>query len=102
MGAIEAIPVPPDDAAGSNAQSRASFIALLGVAGPPMAAAFFGARWGSSMSYAQVNGGGSVNRPGPQGQPPGSWSGAAPPAASTVNAAHSNLGGYRSSAQVPP
>ncbi|KMK88002.1 hypothetical protein KCQ_04546 [Pectobacterium atrosepticum ICMP 1526] len=48
MGAIEAIPVPPDDAAGSNAQSRASFIALLGVAGPPMAAAFFGARWGSS------------------------------------------------------
>lgn len=38
MGAIEAIPVPPDDAAGSNAQSRASLIALLGVAGPPMTA----------------------------------------------------------------
>ncbi len=38
MGAIQAIPVPPEDAANSSAQARASLIALLGVAGPPMTA----------------------------------------------------------------
>lgn len=187
MGAIEAIPVPPNDLASSNAQSRASLIAMLGVAGPPMtagamlllykvalalfiglgplfilclifdqtkpmfhrwlmyglatlfslavlnfmvsivldltlrvaaamwastvinsitgadaegftnqalqqggigllmtvllvstppmAAAFFGGTMGQFMSYAQVNGGGGMNRPGPHGQPAGSWGG---------------------------
>ncbi len=38
MAAIEAVPVPPEDAANSSAQSRASLIAMLGVAGPPMTA----------------------------------------------------------------
>ncbi|MBS7777355.1 type IV secretion system protein [Acidovorax sp. CCYZU-2555] len=57
---------------------------VLLVSTPPMAAAFFGGTMGQFMSYAQVNGGGSVNRPGPQGQPPGSWGGFGPGAPATA------------------
>ena len=38
MGAIEAAPPPDTDVANSAAQSRATFIATLGIAGPPMTA----------------------------------------------------------------
>jgi len=48
--------------------------ALL-VSTPPMAAAFFGGTLGQFQSYAQVGGGGAANRPGPHGQPAGSWGG---------------------------
>ncbi|MBS0342947.1 MAG: type IV secretion system protein [Proteobacteria bacterium] len=38
MGAIESVPLPSNDVANSSAQQRASLIAMLGVAGPPMTA----------------------------------------------------------------
>lgn len=38
MASIEAVSVPVEDVANANAQGRASLIAMLGVAGPPMTA----------------------------------------------------------------
>jgi type IV secretion system protein VirB6 len=40
---------------------------------PPMAAAFFNATLGQFYTYSGINPGGSSNIPGPQGQPPGSY-----------------------------
>jgi type IV secretion system protein VirB6 len=40
---------------------------------PPMAAMFFQGTLGSFMAYSQIGGSPGHSRPGPQGQPPGSW-----------------------------
>ncbi len=44
---------------------------------PPMAAMFFQGTLGSFMAYSQI-GGGATGQPGPQGQPPGSYTPPAP------------------------
>lgn len=40
---------------------------------PPMAAMFFQGTLGSFMAYSQIGGAAGATRPGPQGQPPGSY-----------------------------
>ena len=52
-------------------------LTVLIVSVPPMAAMFFQGTLGNFTPYAVVNGGGINNRPGPQGQPPGSYGSAA-------------------------
>lgn len=46
-------------------------LTMLIISAPPMAAQFFNGTLGSFMAYSAFNGAGS--RPGPQGQPPGSY-----------------------------
>ncbi|GAB5343237.1 hypothetical protein PFUM301598_17140 [Pseudomonas fluorescens] len=48
-----------------------------------MAAMFFQGSLGSALTYSVFQG--SVARPGPQGQPPGSWCGGAPHASADKN-----------------
>ena len=48
-------------------------LTVLIVTVPPMAAMFFQGTLGTFTPYAQVNGGGVNNLPGPQGQPPGGY-----------------------------
>lgn len=50
-------------------------LSVLIVSVPPMAAMFFQGTLGSALTYSVFNGGG---RPGPQGQPAGSWAGPTP------------------------
>lgn len=48
---------------------------VLIISTPPMAAMLFNGTLGSFSPYASVNGGGTSGRPGPHGQPPGSYGG---------------------------
>lgn len=50
---------------------------------PPMAAMFFQGTLGSFMAYSQI-GGGATGQPGPQGQPPGSYTPPAPQSSSSA------------------
>ena len=57
---------------------------------PPMAAMFFQGTLGNFMAYSQIGGSPGMARPGPQGQPPGSYGGGAhsPASISSANADH--------------
>lgn len=48
-------------------------LTFLIISAPPMAAQFFGGTLGQFISYSGVNPGGGASRPGPQGQPVGSY-----------------------------
>jgi type IV secretion system protein VirB6 len=54
-------------------------LTVLIISVPPMAAVFFQGTMGSFMHFSAFSGG-MVGRPGPQGQPPGSYGGYVPPA----------------------
>jgi type IV secretion system protein VirB6 len=83
---------------------------VLIISVPPMASMFFQGTLGNFMPYAAF-GAGAASRPGPQGQPPGSYGGAggyAPPASSTAQtnfgdkAAGGALGGNPSTGTYQP
>ncbi|MDQ7995305.1 MAG: type IV secretion system protein [Luteibacter sp.] len=63
-------------------------LSVLIVSVPPMAAMFFQGTLGSALSYSVFQGAGA--RPGPQGQPAGSWAGNNAPPSSGVG--HANTG----------
>ncbi|WP_312318955.1 type IV secretion system protein [Stenotrophomonas sp.] len=71
---------------------------------PPMAQMFFQGTLGSFMAYSQI-GGGAAGQPGPQGQPPGSYTpqqtqntGSAPAAAPTMDQGRVVMGSGQSAA----
>ena len=73
---------------------------------PPMAAMLFNGTLGSFSPYATINGGGSSGRPGPQGQPPGSYGGGngrdqLHPANQRANQDQANPAGFPSPAPLP-
>jgi type IV secretion system protein VirB6 len=57
---------------------------------PPMAAFFFQGTLGSFMAYSQIGGSAGQAAPGPQGQPPGSYTPAAPASASPTSTTQSD------------
>lgn len=74
-------------------------LTVLIVTVPPMAAMFFQGTLGAFTPYTQVNGGGTTNQPGPQGQPPGSYgygtqSAAAPAAQATTSGSGASVTAY--------
>jgi type IV secretion system protein VirB6 len=83
-------------------------LTMLILTAPPMAAMFFQGTLGSFVPYSQMGGGATARalRPGPQGQPPGSYQrmpGAAQPAmegaAQSPATAYAHQPGYRPSGQ---
>jgi type IV secretion system protein VirB6 len=58
---------------------------VLIISSPPLAAMFFQGTVGSFMHFSPFSGG-ATSRPGPQGQPPGSYGGAYAPQSSTAQA----------------
>jgi hypothetical protein len=70
MSAIDAIQTVPGNTDLANQKAHASFWAGFGTAGPPMTANFFQGTLGNFLHYSAF---GSFGTPGPQGQPPGSY-----------------------------
>lgn len=69
---------------------------------PPMAAMFFQGTLGSFMAYSQI-GGSPLAQPGPQGQPPGSYTPPAPQQVNTSNeAVNTSVNRFGSDAAPPP
>lgn len=69
---------------------------------PPMAAMFFQGTLGSFMAYSQI-GGSPAAQPGPQGQPPGSYTPPAPQQSNTGNESVSNtINRVNSDSSAPP
>ncbi|WP_102944794.1 type IV secretion system protein [Stenotrophomonas sp. VV52] len=69
---------------------------------PPMAAMFFQGTLGSFMAYSQI-GGSPLAQPGPQGQPPGSYTPPAPQQVNTSNeAVNTSVNRFGSDATPPP
>jgi type IV secretion system protein VirB6 len=56
---------------------------VLIISTPPMAGMLFNGTLGQFVPFAQVGGGGAMGRPGPQGQPAGSYGWSVPSASST-------------------
>ena len=64
---------------------------------PPMAAMFFQGTLGGFMAYSQIGGSPIAQTPGPNGQPPGSYAGAAPATAG----GHTDASGRVSTPSIP-
>jgi len=74
---------------------------VLIVSTPPMAAMFFNGTMGQFIHFSAV-GSGAASRPGPQGQPPGSYGGQAPVNASqTGHGKDDGTGGFNNHATIP-
>ncbi|WP_213947924.1 type IV secretion system protein [Luteibacter sp. dw_328] len=77
-------------------------LSILIVSVPPMAAMFFQGTLGSALTYSVFQGAGS--KPGPQGQPAGSWSQRSlppPEQQHTGQQPHSALGGFATRVAAP-
>ena len=100
--------IPDQGAEGFSSQALQQggiglLLTVLIISVPPLAAAFFQGTVGQFMHFSAF-GGGYANRPGPQGQPPGSYGAGQSPSAPTAGQAHpgqlSGAGGFGGTA--PP
>lgn len=73
---------------------------VLIISSPPLAAMFFQGTVGNFMHFSAF-GGGMASRPGPQGQPPGSYAQQSSNMAQANSGAHSGLGGFSSNPGIP-
>ena len=93
---IEKFLLDPDGSVNMTSQALQQggmglILTTLILTAPPMAAMFFQGTMGSFMAYSQIGGSPVAAAPGPNGQPPGSYTPPAPADTSSANSARSSL-----------